>query len=84
MKFNCSYTYYYCQGYKTDGKTVYHNSGKAMSSACSCLDCKKETTSETIVKYYCQGYCTKNGGSNLTGKSQYNCKPAGTFMKGKD
>ena len=25
-----------------------------------------------------------NGGVNLTGKSEYNCKPAGTFMKGKD
>lgn len=25
-----------------------------------------------------------NGGVNLTGKTEYNCKPAGTFMQGKD
>ncbi len=39
---------------------------------------------ESWVKTYngqCWGW---NGGVNLTGKSQYNCKPAGYFMHGKD
>ena len=39
---------------------------------------------ESWVKTYngqCWGW---NGGNNLSGKSQYKCKPAGTFMRGKD
>ena len=71
-RYGCEYEKYSCtergHGVYNPNGCKFHNSGKAMSTPCSCDNCKKETVTVTNDKgkkekvnyYYCLGYCPGN------------------------